>query len=187
MEGARETVEQRAEQDVGDEGHHGDVHIGGIDVAFARGDVDHLCLAGPAGGDAGGGVAGPWSVAPGDEDDLELLEDVEVGDCKEGFDVWEPAVDLQRISKAVWRGRCWDANVGLGDISAPRHRSAGNAEAHLRGHRIGEEVSTWRARGCSAADAAKGRELPILLLLLLWLGAVWCGLGIGVLVWVRGL
>lgn len=79
VEGAAETGEQGGEQDVGDEGHGGDVHVGRVWV-FARRQVE-----GCAGGGGVGRVtllARPWLVPPGEEDDAQFGEDVRVGDVE---------------------------------------------------------------------------------------------------------
>ena len=83
MESAAQPREEGAEQDVGHEGHDGDVHVRGVEVvAGGREDV----LVGGWGGGGGRALrARPGFVAPGEEDEEEFAEDVGGGDVEVVF------------------------------------------------------------------------------------------------------
>lgn len=90
MEGTPQSSQQRREQDVGDKGHYGNVHVWRVDI-FARRLIEE-------GGRGGGGIrgmallAGPGAMPPRDEDDAQFGEDVRVRDIEvvsEGGDRYE--------------------------------------------------------------------------------------------------
>lgn len=99
VEGAPQSSQQRREEDVGDEGHYGNVHVRRVDI-FARRLIEQS-------GRGGSGIrgmallAGPGAMPPWEEDDAQFGEDVRVCDIEvvpEGGDRNEASNLLQRVS-----------------------------------------------------------------------------------------
>lgn len=81
-----EPSEEGGEQNVCDECHDGDVHIGGIDVIPWREEVVGVVGIGVGGGRGGRALfARPGFVTPGEEDEEEFAENVGGGDVEVVF------------------------------------------------------------------------------------------------------
>lgn len=100
LELAAQAGDDRRQEDVGDDGHDGDVHVRAVDVV-ARREVPPFLAVG-----AHGLLARPRLVPPGEEDEEELVDDVRVCHVKvvlERIDV-DVAVKLED-ARATTNGR----------------------------------------------------------------------------------
>lgn len=90
---APDTGQKTVEEDVGHEGHEGDVEVGRVDVVARR---EEGILEGTVrgGGGAGGGGTEPGLVREGEEEDAEFCEDVGVGYEEVRFESGDVAVEL---------------------------------------------------------------------------------------------
>lgn len=113
-------------------------------------------------------------MAPGEEEDLEFAEDVEVCYREEGFDGGEVAGDLAFGQRGGVGSGCGGLGVDvfLGEVGGAGHGCARDVEAHIRRHWVGEKAP------CAAAEALRTWELPILLRLLRGL----CVGGVGIVI-----
>ena len=83
LEAPVQAGEEGGQEDVGREGHEGDVHVGGVEVLARGQEVGRGAGAGVrARGVEAGLLPGPRAVPPGEEDDEEFGEDVGVGDVE---------------------------------------------------------------------------------------------------------
>lgn len=96
-EGALQTSEQGGQQDIGDKGHDWDVHVGAVDVLARR--QEHGARLGAVG--HGLLLARPGTMAPGEENYKELVDDIFVRDIEvvlHGRDI-DIAVELGRYQQ----------------------------------------------------------------------------------------
>lgn len=84
MKVTAEARQHRCEEDVGDKGHDGNIHVGGVEVIARREEHGRILLLGDLAIGAGGGsretslLARPRLMSPGEHDEDEFIQDIGV-------------------------------------------------------------------------------------------------------------